>query len=336
MHKNDPIHAEQNITFMKILICDDSSMARKSLTRTLAPKHHADILYAENGRDALLILTNHQVDILFLDLTMPVMDGFEVLSILPVNDYPTKVIVISGDFQSQSVQRCKEFGAHAFLRKPFKLDEFTKVTQPLGIEVMDQPRKQSTPHMPAVDQMAKFREVVNIAMGNAADKLATRLGFFINMPIAHVAEMTIGELRMAVDDLNGHDVATAVSQRFIGSGVHGEALVSIFGQDVRQLNLGEDGGNVDEIKLDLTNILVSAFLSSLQDQISMVFSQRPPVILDIANGWNGLVDNLEQKQDRFFTIEYVYTAENIDLTCEVLLLTSTLAIPIFEQLMDTL
>lgn len=321
---------------MKILICDDSSMARKSLARVLAPKHHADVMYAENGRDALLILTNHHIDILFLDLTMPVMDGFEVLSLMPVSDYSTKVIVVSGDFQAKAIQKCQELGAHAFLKKPFKLEEFAQVTQPLGIEVLDSPKKIDIPQMPAVDQMAKFREVVNIAMGNAADKLATRLGFFINMPIAHVAEMTIGELRMAVDDLNSHDEATAVSQRFIGSGVHGEALVSIFGQDIRQLNLGEDGGNVDEINLDLTNILVSAFLSSLHDQISMIFSLRPPVLLDISNGWNGLMDNLEQKQDRFFTIEYVYTAEDIDLTCEVLLLTSTLAMPIFEQLMETL
>lgn len=310
-------------------------MARNSLTRSLAPRHHSDILYAENGRDALFILTNHHVDVMFLDLTMPVMNGFEVLSVMPVNDYPTKVIVVSGDVQIKAVQKSKDLGAYAFLKKPFKLEALSALVQPLGIETLDK-QKSAVQEMPVVNELAKFREIVNIAMGRAADKLSRRLGFFINMPIAHVAEMTVGELKMAVDDLNCHEEATAISQRFIGGGIHGEALVSIFGQDAHQLTLGDDGANIDEIKLDLSNILTSAFLSSLKDQINVMFSLRQPVILNMANGWNGLTENLEKKQDHFFTIEYVYTAEDIDLTCEVLLLSSASAIPILENLMRTL
>lgn len=85
-----------------VLICDDSGFARKQITQAL-PKHwDADLFYAQNGQEALELIRMGKADALFLDLTMPVMDGFEVLETIHREDLPTLPIVISGIY-SQTV-----------------------------------------------------------------------------------------------------------------------------------------------------------------------------------------------------------------------------------------
>lgn len=74
---------------MKILICDDSAVARKLITRSIVQDTSLHLLEAQDGHEALKILAEQNIDVLFLDLTMPVMDGFEVLeSCLLVNTKP--------------------------------------------------------------------------------------------------------------------------------------------------------------------------------------------------------------------------------------------------------
>ncbi|MFM2663693.1 response regulator [Vibrio mediterranei] len=65
---------------MRILICDDSKVARRSLASFIASSFDGEIIFAENGRQALETMQCDNIDILFLDLTMPEMDGFEVLT----------------------------------------------------------------------------------------------------------------------------------------------------------------------------------------------------------------------------------------------------------------
>ncbi|MDN3685747.1 response regulator [Vibrio sinaloensis] len=71
----------------------------------------------KNGKLALEQMAQTNIDVLFLDLTMPVMDGFEVLASLPVNNHPTKVIIVSGDIQAAAKQRCRALGALDFIEK---------------------------------------------------------------------------------------------------------------------------------------------------------------------------------------------------------------------------
>ncbi|MCV5887273.1 response regulator, partial [Escherichia coli] len=64
---------------MKILICDDSAVARKLIARTIVQDTSLHLIEAQDGNEALKILAEQNIDVLFLDLTMPIMDGFEVL-----------------------------------------------------------------------------------------------------------------------------------------------------------------------------------------------------------------------------------------------------------------
>ncbi|MEL7293694.1 MAG: response regulator, partial [Pseudomonadota bacterium] len=104
---------------MNILVCDDSIIARKSIISRIEPSENLVIHQAEDGQQALDTMTTCNIDVLFLDLTMPVIDGFEVLAAMPVNHYPTEVIVVSGDIQAEAKTRCSDMGAADFIEKPF-------------------------------------------------------------------------------------------------------------------------------------------------------------------------------------------------------------------------
>ena len=65
-----------------LLVCDDSMMARKQLIRALPPEWPVSITQACHGEEALQVIRQGLAEVVLLDLTMPVMDGFEVLAAL--------------------------------------------------------------------------------------------------------------------------------------------------------------------------------------------------------------------------------------------------------------
>ena len=84
---------------VSVLVVDDSPMARKMLIRSLPPNWDIEISQASNGFEALEAYRNGKVDVMFLDLTMPEMDGYQVLETLRKEDLNCLVIVCSADIQ---------------------------------------------------------------------------------------------------------------------------------------------------------------------------------------------------------------------------------------------
>lgn len=101
-----------------VLICDDSSFARKQVQRALPPGWDVEVTFAGNGEEGLAAISAGKGDVVFLDLTMPVMDGFEVLEAIKARDLPCMVVVISGDIQPEAMARVKKLGAVDFIKKP--------------------------------------------------------------------------------------------------------------------------------------------------------------------------------------------------------------------------
>jgi CheY-like chemotaxis protein len=62
-----------------LLICDDSNMARKQVARSLPDGWDVDITFATNGVEGLSAIREGKGEMVFLDLTMPEMDGYGVL-----------------------------------------------------------------------------------------------------------------------------------------------------------------------------------------------------------------------------------------------------------------
>jgi CheY-like chemotaxis protein len=81
---------------MKILVTDDSKMARKMVIKTLTDllQDSIEIHEAQNGLEALELYKEILPKITFLDLTMPVMDGFEALEKIKEFDRDAKVVII--------------------------------------------------------------------------------------------------------------------------------------------------------------------------------------------------------------------------------------------------
>ena len=106
----------------RVLICDDSNLARKQVLRSLPENLSTDVQLAKDGQEALDILRNQHIDILLLDLTMPIIDGLGVLQALKDEEINLPVFVISADVQPEMQNRVLALGAKAFLRKPMQLD----------------------------------------------------------------------------------------------------------------------------------------------------------------------------------------------------------------------
>lgn len=130
-----PSNAHSFSIFMSlpIVIADDSLLARKVLTKALPEDWDVEIAYASNGQEALALYRAGRAPVLFLDLTMPDMTGFQVLEILQHEDLNTFVIVVSADVQPRAQERALALGAMAFVPKPVTRKALLPVLKEYGL-----------------------------------------------------------------------------------------------------------------------------------------------------------------------------------------------------------
>ena len=120
---------------VSVLVVDDSPIARKMLIKALPPDWDIEITQAANGVEALAAYRAGRVDVMFLDLTMPDMDGYQVLETLRKEDLTCLVIVVSADIQEKAQERVLAMGAIAFIRKPITAEGLRDVLKQYGIVV---------------------------------------------------------------------------------------------------------------------------------------------------------------------------------------------------------
>lgn len=114
-------------TILKTIIADDEPIARKVLREELEMFDSISLVgEAENGKQALELIESKRPDLLFLDLQMPIMGGFEVIDNLRCGPLPIVVIVTAYD---QYAIRAFEAGAIDYLLKPVTADRLQKAIQ---------------------------------------------------------------------------------------------------------------------------------------------------------------------------------------------------------------
>lgn len=105
----------------KILIVDDSEMNRSILADMLGDNY--EIIEAEDGVQAVVILQKMHmcIDLILLDVVMPKMDGFGVLTAMNQNHWidDIPVIMVSAETESSQAERAYELGATDFITRPF-------------------------------------------------------------------------------------------------------------------------------------------------------------------------------------------------------------------------
>ena len=115
-----------------VLIVDDSATTRAIITRTLKiiPGIELnEVFQAANGQEALETLDQNWVDIVFVDINMPVMDGVAMVEQMAKRQDMTKVpvVIISTEGSQTRMEELLRMGVRAYVRKPFTIEEVGQV-----------------------------------------------------------------------------------------------------------------------------------------------------------------------------------------------------------------
>lgn len=103
----------------KVLVADDADFMRMMLEDMLTHQGHT-VLQAKDGQECLDILREEAVDVCVLDICMPGMDGIEVLRKIKEGQPGLRVVMLSALSQESNVKQALQFGADAFVVKPFQ------------------------------------------------------------------------------------------------------------------------------------------------------------------------------------------------------------------------
>lgn len=101
----------------KILVVDDAGFIRRWCTRTLEDNGHI-VVEATNGQEAVLIYQLEQPDAVFMDVTMPVLDGLSALKEIRRLDPEARVAMLTSEGQLNIVLEARRAGARDFVIKP--------------------------------------------------------------------------------------------------------------------------------------------------------------------------------------------------------------------------
>lgn len=125
---------------MKILIVDDEPLARERIREMLKKETDVELIAeAENGGEAVENLEKHRFDIVFLDIQMPDMDGFQVLEKLGVEKLELIPAIIFVTAYDRYALRAFDFHALDYLLKPFDRDRFGATLKRAKAQLDDRP-----------------------------------------------------------------------------------------------------------------------------------------------------------------------------------------------------
>jgi len=116
----------------KILIAEDSSVIQ-TLTKNVLEFENFEIAFAKNGKEVLSALNNENIDLILLDINMPVMDGIKCaktirkLSDKQKADVP--IVAITGNAKNFTMDDFRAVGINDYLQKPLDFDQLIKIVK---------------------------------------------------------------------------------------------------------------------------------------------------------------------------------------------------------------
>jgi len=115
---------KNNLAGLKILVIDDSKTIRRT-AETLLAKEGCEVFTAVDGFDALSKIADHRPDMIFVDIMMPRLDGYQTCSLIKHNKTfkDTPVIMLSSKDGLFDRARGRLVGSEQYLTKPFTKDE---------------------------------------------------------------------------------------------------------------------------------------------------------------------------------------------------------------------
>jgi len=115
---------------LKVLVVDDSNTIRRSAEIFLKQGGH-EVLLADDGFDALAKINDHQPDLVFCDILMPRLDGYQTCAIIKRNPRFANipVVMLSSKDGVFDKARGRMVGSQDYLTKPFTKDQLLQVVQ---------------------------------------------------------------------------------------------------------------------------------------------------------------------------------------------------------------
>ncbi|MBH0027622.1 SpoIIE family protein phosphatase [Pseudoalteromonas sp. SWN29] len=205
-----------------VLIVDDQALNRILLSKMLEQEGYK-ISVAYNGLDALNVLKREQIDVVLLDVLMPVMDGFEAAEKIKqlYSEVYLPIIFITSLEDQASFERCLAVGGDDFIHKPFeKVILHAKIkahsrTRELSKKANQQKKLLEYHH----NQIEREHEIIEHIFNNSLEnqgKFKEYLDFnlspasMFNGDMFLVAQSPIGNLYCMLGDFTGHGLAAAI------------------------------------------------------------------------------------------------------------------------------
>jgi len=111
---------------IKILLAEDNLINQK-VAQTLFKNLGYEVEIVENGIEVLEQLDKKEYDIIFMDVMMPEMDGWEATVVLRKRGYNLPVVALTADVSEEARKKAKEKGLNEFITKPVKIDDLKRV-----------------------------------------------------------------------------------------------------------------------------------------------------------------------------------------------------------------
>ena len=114
---------------MRVLIADDHPLIRSAMKLLLESDGHEVLAEADNGADAVQLARKHNVDLIILDITMPGLDGLEVINRIRASEVKSRILVVTSQSPLFYSQRSMKAGAAGFITKGQDLTELMRAVK---------------------------------------------------------------------------------------------------------------------------------------------------------------------------------------------------------------
>lgn len=166
-----PASEIQELPPKPVLVVDDGE-ANRRLIELVLTRAGANVVCAENGQEAIELITERSFSLVFMDMQMPVLDGMSATRQLRQSGCTLPIVALTGNAKESDRERCLDAGCDDFLSKPVNLDRLLECCQHhLSASNVVQLKKEREPLMVGCGEPTAFQAMANQTAGHAQHAL---------------------------------------------------------------------------------------------------------------------------------------------------------------------
>ena len=277
---------------LHILLVDDEQPARYAMAKALAnPDYEID--EASDGREAVEAIRTGGYDLVFLDLSMPIMDGQSVLREIAAErlDAIIEIIVVTADHEVPTAVECIRLGASDFISKPYEIEQLRAIASRVAQRVALQRRVQHL--QDELENRQAFGALVGVSRSMRdlfarIERVAnTKLDVLIQGETGTGKELIAREIHNLSDRSNGPFLAinaAAIAESLTESELFGHVKGAFTGAESDRSGCFEqaDGGTLflDEIG-DMPLAVQTKMLRTLQERVVQPVGRSKSIPVDV-------------------------------------------------------